>query len=122
LEKHKTKYPELEQYVENVSPSDRSIQMLDDVKRCNSLIRTIRCSFKKRKYVRLSDIRETKLPRLLNLLRRAINTGNVLVTRLSQEVEERSATAAKVKNPRFSIGWKVPADQTLKVRRTLRSF
>src|SRR6266478_6016437 len=32
LEKHKTKYPELEQYVENVSPSDRSIQMLDDVK------------------------------------------------------------------------------------------
>jgi tryptophanyl-tRNA synthetase len=32
LEKHKTKYPELEQYVENVSSSDRSIQMLDDVK------------------------------------------------------------------------------------------
>jgi hypothetical protein len=30
LEKHKTKYPELEQYVENVSASDRSIQMLDD--------------------------------------------------------------------------------------------
>jgi hypothetical protein len=59
---------------------------------------------------------------LLNLLRRAINTGNVLVTRLSQEVEERSATAAKVKNPRVSIGWKVPADQTPKVRRTLRSF
>jgi hypothetical protein len=32
VEKHKTKYPELEQYVENVSSSDRSIQMLDDVK------------------------------------------------------------------------------------------
>ena len=32
LEKHKTKYPELEQYIEHVSPSDRSIQMLDDVK------------------------------------------------------------------------------------------
>jgi hypothetical protein len=32
LEKHKTQYPELEQYVENFSPSDRSIQMLDDVK------------------------------------------------------------------------------------------
>ena len=32
LEKYKTKYPELEQYVENISPSDRSIQMLDDVK------------------------------------------------------------------------------------------
>ena len=32
LEKHKTKYPELEQYIEHVSPSDRSIQMLDDAK------------------------------------------------------------------------------------------
>ena len=33
LEKHKTKYPELEQYIEHVSPSDRSIQMLGaDVK------------------------------------------------------------------------------------------
>ena len=32
LEKHKRKYPELEQYIEHVSPSDRSIQMLDDVK------------------------------------------------------------------------------------------
>jgi hypothetical protein len=32
LEKHKTKYPELERYIEHVSPSDRSIQMLDDVK------------------------------------------------------------------------------------------
>ena len=32
LEKHKTKYPELEQYIEHVSSSDRSIQMLDDVK------------------------------------------------------------------------------------------
>ena len=32
LEKHKTKYPELEQYIEHVSQSDRSIQMLDDVK------------------------------------------------------------------------------------------
>jgi hypothetical protein len=85
-------------------------QMLDDVKRCNSLIRIIRCRFKKRKGVRLSDVRETKLPRLLNLLRRAINTENVPITRLSQEVEKRSATAAKVKNPGVSIGWKVPAD------------
>ena len=32
LEKHKTKYPEIEQYIEQVFPSDRSIQMLDDVK------------------------------------------------------------------------------------------
>jgi hypothetical protein len=32
LEKHKTKYPEFEQHIEHVSPSDRSIQMLDDVK------------------------------------------------------------------------------------------
>jgi hypothetical protein len=32
LEKHKTKYPELEQYVENVSASDRSIQLLKDIK------------------------------------------------------------------------------------------
>jgi hypothetical protein len=32
LEKYKTKYPELEQYVKNVSPDDRSIQMDDDVK------------------------------------------------------------------------------------------
>jgi hypothetical protein len=32
LEKHKRKYPEIEQYIEQVSPSDRSIQMLDDVK------------------------------------------------------------------------------------------
>src|ERR1700719_4093943 len=32
LEKHKTKYPELEQYIEHLSQSDRSIQMLDDVK------------------------------------------------------------------------------------------
>jgi hypothetical protein len=32
LEKHKTKYPELEQYAENVSPSDRTISLLDDVK------------------------------------------------------------------------------------------
>jgi hypothetical protein len=31
LEKYKIKYPELEQYVENVSPDDRSIQMGDDV-------------------------------------------------------------------------------------------
>jgi chromosome segregation ATPase len=32
LEKHKTKYPELEQYIENVSASDRSIQILEDIK------------------------------------------------------------------------------------------
>src|SRR5208282_39772 len=32
LEKHKTKHPEVEQYIEHVSPSYRSIQMLDDVK------------------------------------------------------------------------------------------
>jgi hypothetical protein len=32
LEKHKRKYPEIEQYIEQVSPSDRSIQMLDDIK------------------------------------------------------------------------------------------
>ena len=32
LEKHKTKYPELEQYIEHVSTSDRSIQILEDVK------------------------------------------------------------------------------------------
>ena len=32
LEKHKTKYPELEQYMENVSSSDRSIQILEDIK------------------------------------------------------------------------------------------
>jgi hypothetical protein len=32
LEKHKTKYPELEQYAENVPPSDRTISLLDDPK------------------------------------------------------------------------------------------
>jgi hypothetical protein len=32
LEKHRTKYPELEQYVENISASDRSIQILEDIK------------------------------------------------------------------------------------------
>jgi hypothetical protein len=32
LEKHKTKYAELEQYIEHVSASDRSIQILEDVK------------------------------------------------------------------------------------------
>jgi hypothetical protein len=32
LEKYKTKYTELEQYVKNVSPSDRSLQIVDDVK------------------------------------------------------------------------------------------
>ena len=32
LEKHKTKYAELEQYVESVSSSDRTISLLDDVK------------------------------------------------------------------------------------------
>jgi hypothetical protein len=32
LEKHKTKYPELEQYIEHVSASDRSIQILEDTK------------------------------------------------------------------------------------------
>ena len=34
LERHKTKYPELEQYIdiEHVSSSDRSMRMLDDVK------------------------------------------------------------------------------------------
>ena len=32
LEKHKTKYPELEQYIEHVSASDRSIQILEDIK------------------------------------------------------------------------------------------
>jgi hypothetical protein len=32
LEKHKTKYPELEQYIEHVSTSDRSIQILEDIK------------------------------------------------------------------------------------------
>ena len=32
LEKHKTRYPELEQYVENISASDRSIQILEDIK------------------------------------------------------------------------------------------
>ncbi len=31
LEKHKTKYRELEQYIENVSASDRSIQILEDI-------------------------------------------------------------------------------------------
>jgi hypothetical protein len=31
LEKHKTKYPDLDQYA-NVSPSDRTISLLDDVK------------------------------------------------------------------------------------------
>jgi hypothetical protein len=32
LGKHKTKYPELEQYIEHVSASDRSIQILEDIK------------------------------------------------------------------------------------------
>jgi hypothetical protein len=32
LEKHKTKYPALEQYIEHVSVSDRSIQILEDNK------------------------------------------------------------------------------------------
>ena len=32
MEKHKTKYPELEQYAENVPPSDRTISLLDDPK------------------------------------------------------------------------------------------
>jgi hypothetical protein len=32
FEKHKTKYPELERYIEHVSPSERSIQILDDLK------------------------------------------------------------------------------------------
>ena len=32
LEKHKTKYPELEQYIEHVTASDRSIQILEDIK------------------------------------------------------------------------------------------
>jgi hypothetical protein len=32
LEKHKTKYPALEQYIEQVSVSDRSIQILEDIK------------------------------------------------------------------------------------------
>src|SRR6201987_2507638 len=32
LEKHKTKYPELEQYIEHVSASDRSIQILENIK------------------------------------------------------------------------------------------
>ena len=32
LEKHKTNYPELEQYVEHVSPSELSIQILEDIK------------------------------------------------------------------------------------------
>ena len=32
LEKHKAKYPELEQYIEHVSLSDRSIQILEDIK------------------------------------------------------------------------------------------
>ena len=32
LEKHKTKYPALEQYIEHVSVSDRSIQILEDIK------------------------------------------------------------------------------------------
>jgi hypothetical protein len=32
LEKHKTKYPELEQYIEHVSASDRLIQILEEIK------------------------------------------------------------------------------------------
>src|SRR6202140_5027012 len=32
LEKHKPNYPELEQYIEHVSASDRSIQILEDIK------------------------------------------------------------------------------------------
>jgi hypothetical protein len=32
LERHKTKYPALEQYIEHVSVSDRSIQILEDIK------------------------------------------------------------------------------------------
>ena len=32
LEKHKTNYPELEQYVEHISPSELSIQLLEDIK------------------------------------------------------------------------------------------
>jgi hypothetical protein len=32
LEKHKTKYPALEQYIKHVSVSDRSIQILEDIK------------------------------------------------------------------------------------------
>jgi hypothetical protein len=32
LEKYETKYPELEQYVKSISESDRSLQILDDVK------------------------------------------------------------------------------------------
>ena len=32
LEKHKTNYPELEQYVEHVSPAELSIQILEDIK------------------------------------------------------------------------------------------
>ena len=32
LEKQKTNYPELEQYVEHVSPSELSIQILEDIK------------------------------------------------------------------------------------------
>jgi hypothetical protein len=32
LEKHKTRYPALEQYIEHVSVSDRSIQILEDIK------------------------------------------------------------------------------------------
>jgi hypothetical protein len=32
LEKHRTKYPALEQYIEHVSLSDRSIQILEDIK------------------------------------------------------------------------------------------
>jgi len=32
LEKHKTKYPALEQYIEHFSVSDRSIQILEDIK------------------------------------------------------------------------------------------
>ena len=44
LEKHKTKYPELEQYIEHVSASDRLIQILEDIKDPNQ------------RYLKFSDI------------------------------------------------------------------
>src|SRR6266508_4266602 len=73
-------------------------QMLDNVKCCDGVIRIIRRTFKKRKSIRLSNVRETKLPRLPNLFRRAINARNILITSFTQKVEKSATPAAKVQN------------------------
>ena len=90
LEKHKTKYPELEQYIEHVSASDRSIQILEDIKdprRAHYIFKSylLACSRHIRSHIREKRIIPTWIAR----------PGFPLLKRLWQKRSFRSSFHAK---------------------------